>query len=351
VRAGLLEQNTVDLLSEAGLGERLAREGLPHDGVLFTHDGRMSRVDMMEHVGRRVTIYGQQEVVKDLIEARLAAGGQILFEAEACKIGGIESERPFVRFVHEGAEKELVCDYVVGCDGFHGVARGCLPEDVMRGYDRVYPFAWLGMLVDAPPPCEELIYSRHQDGFALFSMRSPDVTRAYLQVSPEEAPGNWSADRIWSEFRKRVGEHEGVTIREGEISQLAVTPMRSFVTEPMRHGRLFLAGDAAHIVPPTGAKGMNLALADISVLARAFVGHYRRNDSSGFETYGPECLRRVWRAEHFSWWMTTMLHTPPDASPFETRRQLAELDMVMSSQAGRTFLAENYAGLPLAPWR
>jgi p-hydroxybenzoate 3-monooxygenase len=351
VRAGLLEQGTVDLLTEAGLADRLNREGLPHDGVQFTYDGRYQRIDLFEHVGRRVTIYGQQEIVKDLIAARLKAGGQIVFEAEATAVEGIEGDRPRVRYRENGVEKTLDCDFVAGCDGFHGVARDAIPADVLRGYDRVYPFGWLGMLIAAAPPSEELIYSHHPDGFALFSMRAPRVTRAYLQVAPDDDVKNWPPERIWSELRKRLGDHDGLRVEEGELMQVAITPMRSYVTEPMRHGRLFLAGDAAHIVPPTGAKGMNLAIADISVLARAFRAHYKRNDSSQFDSYGPECLRRIWRAEHFSWWMTTMLHPLPDASPFDRKRQLAELDAVMTSRAGRTYLAENYAGLPLAPWR
>ncbi|MDB5569868.1 MAG: 4-hydroxybenzoate 3-monooxygenase [Hyphomicrobiales bacterium] len=351
VRAGLLEQNTVDLLTEAGVGERLVREGLPHDGVQFTFDGRYHRIDMREHTGRRVTIYGQQEVVKDLIAARLAAGGAIVFEAEAREIGGLDTERPYVRYVEGGVEKTLECDYIAGCDGFHGVARGAIPASVLQTFDRIFPFAWLGMLIAAEPPSEELIYSHHPEGFALFSMRAPKVTRAYLQVEPDDDVKNWPAERIWEALRKRLGQHEGLTVHEGELMQVGITPMRSFVTEPMKHGRMFLAGDAAHIVPPTGAKGMNLAIADISVLARAFVAHYKRRDSSQFETYGPECLRRIWRAEHFSWWMTTMLHPLMDASPFDKKRQIAELDTVMNSRAGRTFLAENYAGLPLAPWR
>ncbi len=351
VRAGLLEQNSVDLLNETGLGERMNRIALPHDGVQFTFDNTYHRVNMTELTGRRVTIYAQQEIVKDIIAVRLKAGGQIHFEAEAKQIGGLDTAKPFVKFMHEGAEKTIECDYVAGCDGFHGISRDAMPASMVKGFDRVYPFGWLGMLIAAKPPSHELIYSHHPEGFTLFSMRAPEITRSYLQVAPDEDIKNWSEDRMWSEMRKRLGKHEGLELHEGEILQASITPMRSYVSEPMRFERLFLAGDSAHIVPPTGAKGMNLAMADVCVLARAMIAFYKKNQTHYFDSYSETCLSRVWRAEHFSWWMTTLMHTFHDASPFDQRRQIAELHTVFGSKAGQTLLAENYAGLPIVNWR
>ncbi|MGE3245994.1 MAG: 4-hydroxybenzoate 3-monooxygenase [Beijerinckiaceae bacterium] len=350
VRAGLLEQNSVDLLNETGLADRLNKIALPHDGVQFTFDKQYRRIDMTELTGRCVTIYAQQEIVKDIIDVRLRDGGTILFEAEATRIAGLDS-KPVITFKHNGEEKTLECDYIAGCDGFHGISRDAMPESVARGYDRVYPFGWLGMLIAAVPPSKELIYCHHDDGFALFSMRGPAITRAYLQVRPDDKESNWSHDRIWSELYKRLGEHEGLEINQGEITQVAITPMRSYVSEPMRYGKLFLAGDSAHIVPPTGAKGMNLAMADVCVLARAFIDFYKNNKTAHMDSYSETCLKRVWRAEHFSWWMTTMLHPSYDANPFDLKRQIAELYAVLDSRAGQTLVAENYAGLPVVPWR
>lgn len=351
LRAGVLEQPSVDLLNETGLAERLNKIALPHDGVQFTFDGIMRRIDMHELTGRRVTVYAQQELVKDIIAVRLRDGGKIVFEAQATQLLNLEDGMPRIAYTHEGEEKFIDCDYIAGCDGFHGIARDAMPAGVVKGFDRVYPFGWLGMLIAAKPPSEELIYSHHPEGFALFSMRAPTVTRAYLQVRPDDDVKNWSVDRIWSELRKRLGEHEGVHLNEGEITQIAITPMRSYVSEPMRHGNLFIAGDAAHIVPPTGAKGMNLAIADINVLAHALIARIKHNRTDLIDTYSETCLKRVWRAEHFSWWMTTMLHTFHDENPFDHRRQIAELHTVLGSRAGQTLVAENYAGLPLGPWR
>jgi p-hydroxybenzoate 3-monooxygenase len=350
VRAGLLEQNSVDLLNEVGLADRLNTVALPHDGVQFTFDGGCHRIDMQELTGRRVTIYAQQEIVKDIVNVRQRDGGTILFEAAATKITGLE-DKPVITFTHEGEEKTLECDYIAGCDGFHGISRDSMPDSVKQGFDRVYPFGWLGMLIAAVPPSEELIYSHSDDGFALFSMRGPALTRAYLQVRPDDHVDNWPEERIWKELRGRLGQHEGLEINEGEIMQPAITAMRSYVSEPMQYGKLFLAGDSAHIVPPTGAKGMNLAIADVCVLSRAFIDFYKNNKTHYFDTYTQTCLKRVWRAEHFSWWMTTMLHPPYDANPFDLRRQIAELHTVLGSQAGCTLIAENYAGLPIVPWR
>jgi p-hydroxybenzoate 3-monooxygenase len=347
VRAGLLEQSSFDLLNAAGLGERMRRESLVHDGINLAFGGALHRIDMHALTGRRVMIYGQQEAVKDMIAVRLAAGGEILFEAEARAIEGHDTGTPLIRFRHENIDKTIACDFVAGCDGFHGIAREAFPNGFLSAYDRTYPFAWLGVLAEAPPSADELIYCHHPNGFALFTMRSPSVSRLYLQVEPDEDVKNWSDDRIWGELALRLGNHFGVKVNEGPISQKSVTPMRSFVAEPMQHGRLFMAGDAAHIVPPTGAKGMNLAVADVDVLAKALIAFFKQGNSDRIDNYTRDCLKRVWRAQHFSWWMTSMLHRQQGASAFDIRRQLAELETVTSSNAGATFLAENYAGLPL----
>ena len=350
IRAGVLEQHTVDLLNETGVGERLRREGLVHEGIRLRFGGRTCRIDFAALTpGRAVTVYGQHEVVKDLIAARVAAGGSILFEAEATSVHDIASDRPSIRFRHGGESKELRCDFIAGCDGFHGVSRASIPAGALNVYERTYPFAWLGILAKAPPASEELIYALHDDGFALLSMRSPGITRLYLQCAPDEDLSAWSDGRIWTELHKRLEDVSGPKLNEGPILQKGVTPMRSFVVEPMRHGRLFLAGDAAHIVPPTGAKGMNLAIADVRVLAQAFADHYARGEAAGLDRYSETCLRRVWKAQRFSWWMTSMLHRFHTDNAFDRRRQLAELEYVAGSRAAQTALAENYVGLPLEP--
>ncbi len=346
VRAGLLEQGSVDLLTETGMADRLYREAMVHEGIELLFDGQRHRIDITALTGRKVYIYGQQEVVKDMIAVNLAAGVPIHFEADAYEISGIEGDRATIRYRHEGREEVLTCDYVAGCDGFHGISRDTIPAHLLRGHDRIYPYGWLGILANAAPTRDELLYCSHDNGFALFTMRSPTVSRCYLQVEPDENVDDWSDDRIWSELELRLGKHEGLTISTGEITQKSVTAMRSYVAEPMRHGRLFLAGDSAHIVPPTGAKGMNLAISDIYVLAKALVAFYKKNDASLFDSYGPTCLRRIWRAQHFSWWMTSMLHNSPEASPFDDKRRIAELYTVATSVAGQTLLAENYVGLP-----
>ena len=346
VRAGVLEQGTVDILNESGVGERLNKQGLIHHGIELSFNEKRHRIDLHELTGgRAITVYGQQEVVKDLIKARLDANAPLYFEVETTSIHDLETAAPKIRFTKDGAEQEIVCDFIAGCDGFHGICRPTIPAGVLNFYDRVYPFGWLGILAESKPPSEELIYCHHERGFALFSMRTPEITRLYLQCEPDEDIANWSDERIWSELESRLGASD-LTLKEGRIFQKSVTPMRSFVTEPMRFGNLFLAGDAAHIVPPTGAKGMNLAIADVRVLAQGFSEFYQAGKTAMLENYSEICLRRIWRAEHFSWWMTSLLHRFPDTNPFQQKIQLAELEYVVSSRAAATALAENYVGLP-----
>ena len=348
VRAGVLEQGTVDILNESGVGERLNKQGLIHHGIELSFNEKRHRIDLHELTGGRAsTVYGQQEVVKDLIKARLDANAPLFFEVENTSIHDLETDAPKIRFTKDGAEQEIVCDFIAGCDGFHGICRSTIPAGVLNFYDRVYPFGWLGILAESKPPSEELIYCHHERGFALFSMRTPDITRLYLQCEPDEDIAKWTDDRIWSELESRLGASD-LTLKEGRIFQKSVTPMRSFVTEPMRYGNLFLAGDAAHIVPPTGAKGMNLAIADIRVLAQGFSEFYQAGKTATLENYSEICLRRIWRAEHFSWWMTSLLHRFPDATPFQQKLQLSELEYVTRSRAAATALAENYVGLPFA---
>jgi p-hydroxybenzoate 3-monooxygenase len=343
VRAGVLEQGSVEMLTDAGVGERLHAQGLVHHGIWLRFDGENHRVPLTElSGGRSITVYGQQEVVKDLIAARLDAGLPLLFEASVTDVEGVESERPRVRFRQEGAEHELECDVVAGCDGFHGVCRDAIPAGVLSAFEREYPFGWLGVLARVEPASEELIYAWNERGFALHSMRTPEISRLYLQVRHDEDLGGWPEDRIWSELQLRLGLPDDF---RGPIVEQGVTGMRSFVCEPMQHGRLYLAGDAAHIVPPTGAKGMNLALADVRVLCAALVRWYRDGDETGLAEYSDTCLRRVWRAEHFSWWMTSMLHKIEGGDPFDDKLQLSQLRYVTTSQAAATSLAENYVGL------
>jgi p-hydroxybenzoate 3-monooxygenase len=349
VRAGVLEQSTVDLLNQCGVGERMRREGLVHHGIELRFGGRGHRLDLTELTGgRAITVYGQQEVVKDLIDARLAAGGQILFDVKDVSVHNLDSTAPNIRFRAGDADASLTCDFIAGCDGFHGICRQAIPAGVLSVFERTYPFAWLGILAAAPPSHEELIYAYHDRGFALFSMRSPEVTRLYVQVAPEEDIGNWSEDRIWHELHARLETDDGWKLNEGPVLEKGITGMRSFVTEPMQYGRLFLAGDAAHIVPPTGAKGMNLAVADVHVLSGALTAFFRSGDSALLAAYSQTCLKRVWRAEHFSWWMTSMLHRFPADDVFQQRLQRSQLDYVVGSRAAATSLAENYVGLPLA---
>jgi p-hydroxybenzoate 3-monooxygenase len=348
VRAGVLEQGTVDLLTESGVGDRLHREGLVHHGLELRFDGEGHRIDLSELTGgRAITVYGQQEVVKDLIAARVDAGGELLFEVEDVTLHDLEGERPAVRFRHEGSDHELRCDVVAGCDGFHGICREAIPEGVLSVYEREYPFAWLGILAEVAPSSEELIYCYHERGFALHSMRSPRLTRLYLQCAPDEDIDEWPDERIWGELRTRLATSDGWTLGEGPIVEKGVTPMRSFVVEPLRFGRLFLTGDAAHIVPPTGAKGLNLAVADVRALSEALAAWFATGDASGLDAYSETCLRRVWRVQHFSWWMTSMLHRFPGGDPFDAQLQRSQLRYVISSRAAATTLAENYVGLEL----
>ncbi len=345
VRAGLLEQGTVDLMTELGLAGRLHREALVHHGLELRFFGQGHRIPLTDLTGKVVTIYGQNEVMKDLIDARLAAGGEIRFEAEAVGLYDLDTTAPKIRFREGGEEKVLACDFVAGCDGFHGMCRPAIPADKIMVYDREYPFAWVGILSESPPVSDELIYVHHERGFALFTMRSPVLSRLYLQCTPDEDIANWPDARIWEELHLRLGDADGKLV-EGNVTQKAITPMRSFVAAPMRYGRLFIAGDAAHIVPPTGAKGLNLAAADVRVLARALGEFYGRGRTDLLDRYSEICLRRVWKGQRFSWWMTAMLHRFDDHSAFDRRVQLAELDYLTGSRAAMTALAENYVGLP-----
>ncbi|MBY4871075.1 4-hydroxybenzoate 3-monooxygenase [Burkholderia sp. Bp9017] len=348
IRAGVLEQGTVDTLNEAGLGDRMRREGLEHHGIELLFSGQRHRIDLSALTGgRAITVYSQHEVVRDLIAAGDAHGHPMHFEVSDVVLHDVESERPFVTFKHaDGRAERIDCDYIAGCDGFHGIARQTIPAERLKTFERVYPFAWLGILADAAPSLDELVYAHHANGFALFSMRSPTVTRLYLQCQPDENLAEWSDARIWDELHTRFSNDTGWTPTEGRITQKSVTPMRSFVSETMQHGRLFLAGDAAHIVPPTGAKGMNLAVADVRALSRALGARYRNGDAAPLERYSATCLERVWRAEHFSYFMTNMLHSSPDDTPFVNRLKLAELKYVTRSPAAAQSLAENYVGLP-----
>ena len=345
VRAGVLEQGSVDLLVAAGVGERLRREGLLHHGIELRFDRQGHRIDLPSLTGgRSITVYGQQEVVKDLVAARIANGEPVLFEASGVELADIDGTRPTLTFLHEGRRETLECDFIAGCDGFHGICRGAIPASALTIHERTYPFAWLGILAQAAPAHDELIYAHHERGFALFSMRSPAVTRLYLQVPPEERAEAWPDARIWEELRARFEGDDGWEPNEGPVIEKGVTGMRSFVAEPMRFGRLFLVGDAAHIVPPTGAKGMNLALGDARVLAEALQGYYARGSGAALDAYSRTCLARVWRAEHFSWWMTSMLHRFPDDDSFHRRLQMSQLRYVVSSRAAAASLAENYVG-------
>jgi p-hydroxybenzoate 3-monooxygenase len=347
VRAGVLEQGTVDLMREAGVGQRLDREGLRHDGLYLAFGGNRHRIDLSELTGgRAITVYGQNEVVKDLIDARTATSRPLVFEADDVVVDGVAGDEPVIRYRADGRGEELRCDFVAGCDGFHGICRQSIPGDVLRIYERAYPFGWLGILAEAAPSSHELVYSHHERGFALFSMRSPAVTRLYLQCAPDEDLDAWPDERIWSELQARLATDDGWRPNEGPIFQKAVTGMRSFVAEPMRYGRLFLAGDAAHIVPPTGAKGLNLAMADVYRLSFAIAEHYRAASDRLLDLYSERSLRRTWRAQRFSWFMTSLLHVMDSGNPFDHRRQVADLEYLVSSRAAMTSLAESYAGTP-----
>ncbi|WP_216216579.1 4-hydroxybenzoate 3-monooxygenase [Amycolatopsis aidingensis] len=349
VRAGVLEQPTAELLREVGLGTRMDAEGMAHHGISLWFDGADHRIGFDELLGKSITVYGQQEVVKDLIATRLEAGGELLFEVADVAPHGLTTDRPSITFTDaDGRPRELECAVVAGCDGFHGVSRQAIPGGELTIHEHEYPFAWLGILAEAPPVHEELIYTHHERGFALYSMRSPRLTRLYLQVDPDEEIGYWPDEKIWSELHTRLALDGESGLPEGPLREKGISTMRSFVASPMQYGRLFLAGDAAHIVPPTGAKGMNLAVADVSLLARALERLLAHNETDLVESYSDTALRRVWRAEHFSWFMTSMLHRFPGHDPFQRQLQLAQLRYTAESTAAATSLAENYVGLPFA---
>jgi p-hydroxybenzoate 3-monooxygenase len=344
LRAGVLEQGTVDLLTRIGAGDRLHREGIVHHGVNLQFDGERHRILLSELTdGAAIVIYGQTEVVKDLIGLRLDQGDPLVFEAEDVALWDLDGEHPRISYRDQNGPQMLRCDVIAGCDGFHGVSRGSIPDGVLRATEREYPFGWLGILADVPPSSDELVYSNHERGFALLSLRSPTISRLYLQVAHDEQLGLWPDDRIWEELRTRLGV-DGWTLADGAVLEKSVTGMRSFVVEPMQYGNLYLAGDAAHIVPPTGAKGLNLAIADVELLGDAITARYA-GDRAPLAGYSAACLRRVWRAEHFSWWMTSMLHRLPGDDPYDRQLQLSQLRYVVGSQAAATSLAENYVGI------
>ena len=345
IRAGLIEHWAADLLTDIGVGERMKREGLLHWGTNIGINGELHRLDFKALVNKRITIYGQQEVVKDLVERRLADGGPLLFEVDGVTVHDMKTDKPKIRFTHEGKRQEIECDFIAGCDGYHGICRPSIPEGVLSVFERDYPFGWLGILSESPPPDHDLIYSYTDEGFALYTMRSPTLARLYLQCDHDEDVEAWPDARIWEHLHKRLGGAR--KLQEGKILQKGVTAMRSFVVEPMQHGRLFLAGDSAHIVPPTGAKGMNLAFADVVFLSRALEAFYGGKGDECLEKYTATCLRRVWYAQRFSWWMTQLMHRFPNESAFDRRRQLSDLDYLTSSTSAMTMLAEQYVGLPL----
>lgn len=344
IRAGVLEQGSMDLLTEAGVGERMRAEGALHHGIELAFGGRRHRIDLTELTGKAITVYAQHEVIKDLVAARIAANGQLRFEVSDVSLHDTASATPSVRFTHAGEAQLIEADFVIGCDGFHGISRPSIPATERQDYQRTYPFGWFGILVESAPSSEELIYAHHERGFALVSTRSPTVQRLYFQCDPTDHVDNWSDDRIWNELHSRLENNDGWRLNEGKIFQKNIIGMRSFVSAPMQSGRLFLAGDAAHIVPPTGAKGMNLAIGDVKLLARALTDFYRAGSEQRLDSYTADALKRVWRAEYFSWWMTSLLHTFADATPFQREIQRAELENVVSSRAMATALAENYVG-------
>jgi p-hydroxybenzoate 3-monooxygenase len=344
VRAGVLEQGTVDLLRKTGVSERMDREGAVHEGIELRFNRQGHRIPLSDLAGGRIMLYGQHEVVKDLISARLDADGQILFEAEAVGLHDLESQKPTIRYRKDGEDHELRCDFVAGCDGYHGVCRPSIPEGARTEYERKYPFGWFGILAEAPRSSEELIYTLHERGFALISTRSPEIQRMYFQCDPEGNAEDWSDEQIWEELQTRTETHDGWTLNEGPIVEKGIVGMRSFIVEPMQYGRLYLAGDAAHIVTPTGAKGMNLAVRDVRTLVDALQAWYEKGQADLLENYTNTCLRRAWKAQRFSWWMTSMLHRYPDDEGFQHNLQLAELEYVTSSRAAATSLAENYVG-------
>ncbi|PAU51789.1 4-hydroxybenzoate 3-monooxygenase [Pseudomonas indica] len=347
IRAGVLEQGMVDLLREAGVGQRMDREGLVHDGFELAFDGRLERIDLRALTGgKTVMVYGQTEVTRDLMEARAASGAPCFYEASEVELHELKGENPYVTFLHQGQRMRLDCQQIAGCDGFHGVSRKSIPAGVLSEFERVYPFGWLGVLADTPPVNDELIYANHERGFALCSMRSPTRTRYYVQVGAEEKVEDWSDERFWDELKRRLPEQTAAKLVTGPSIEKSIAPLRSFMVEPMQYGHLFLVGDAAHIVPPTGAKGLNLAASDVSTLYRILLKVHQEGRNDLLEKYSSICLRRIWKAERFSWWMTSMLHRFPDTDAFSQRMQQTELDYYVGSEAGRRTIAENYVGLP-----
>lgn len=346
IRAGVIEQGLVDLLDQAGVSARLHAEGLVHEGIELSFGGRRSRIDFRALTGKAVTVYGQTEITRDLMDARAAAGLQTIYEAEEVSPCDVTGDRPQIAFVKDGVRQEVSCDFIAGCDGFHGVSRRTIPDQVLKTFERVYPFGWLGVLVDRPPVSPELIYANHERGFALCSMRSAGRSRLYVQCRLDDQLEDWPDERFYAELAQRLDPEAAARLEPGPSLEKSIAPLRSFVAEPMRHGRLFLAGDAAHIVPPTGAKGLNLAASDVFYLSEGLIEHYRNGAMAGLDAYSARALRRVWSAERFSWWMTSILHRFPESSGFDQRLQQAELDYLTGSQAAMTALAENYVGLP-----
>jgi p-hydroxybenzoate 3-monooxygenase len=346
IRAGVLEQGAVGLIEEAGAGARMRQEGLAHEGTEIAYGGKRHRIDFKALTGKTVTIYGQTEVTRDLMDARAAIGAPTIYEAAEVSVFDVETDHPRVNYRKDGQTVEIECDYVAGCDGFHGVSRRTIPDSVLKIYERVYPFGWLGILVDKPPISHELIYINHSSGFALCSMRSMTRSRYYLQCRLDDQLENWPDEKFWEELTDRLDPDAAANLQIGPSIEKSIAPLRSFVAEPMRYGRLFLSGDAAHIVPPTGAKGLNLAASDVAYLSRALIERYRSNSTNGLDAYAGRALSRVWKAERFSWWMTQMLHRFPESSGFDQRIQGAELEYLFSSKAAQTALAENYVGLP-----
>jgi len=347
IRAGVLEQTTVALLEQAGVADRLHREGLPHDGTELAFDGQLHRIDFFGLTGRRVTVYGQTEVTQDLMQARAAAGLATVYEAENVSVHGFDGTTPVVRYRKDGRDVELACDFIAGCDGYHGVSRASVPTDAITTFEKVYPFGWLGILADVAPVRHELVYANHERGFALCSQRSRTRSRYYLQTSLDDKVENWSDDAFWDELRRRLPEEVAAHVTTGASIEKSIAPLRSFVAEPMRFGTLFLAGDAAHIVPPTGAKGLNLAASDVGYLAQGLIEHYAEKSTAGIDAYSQRCLARIWKAERFSWWFTSLMHKFPETGAFGQKMQHAELEYLVGSKAASTALAENYVGLPM----
>ena len=347
IRAGVLEWGSVEVLRDAGISDRMEAEGLVHDGFELAFHGARHQIDLKGLVGKSVMVYGQTELTKDLMNRRHMDGGNILFQVESVEIENPADQKPSLHFLKDGKRQVIEADYVVGCDGFRGVSRSSIPDSILKTYERVYPFGWLGLLTDKPPVAEELVYANHERGFALCSMRSETRSRYYIQCGADDQVENWSDEAFWNEFKRRIGKNLSANLKTGPSIEKSIAPLRSFVAEPMRYGNLFLAGDAAHIVPPTGAKGLNLAISDVSVLAAAFDEFYRKGNKDRLDGYSDTCLRRIWKAERFSWYLSKLMHQFPDSDPFEKKMQWAEFEYIMQSQSASKAIAENYVGLPI----